>query len=91
MDWFQVFTVVGSTVGCCFYFRKESQADLQEIKTEVNSFKDEMKSDMREMREMMGAFQRTFHQETKDFHGRLCALEEKYHQFKAPVAKKVKE
>ena len=78
MDWLQVFTIVGSTVGCCFYFRKESQADLHEMKTEVGTFKQEMKNDMREMREMMAAFQRTVHQETKDFHGRLCQLEEKY-------------
>jgi len=78
MDWIQVLTVIGSTVGCCFYFRKESQADLHEIKNQVSSFSDEVKGDMKEMREMMGAFQRTFHMETKDFHGRLCTLEEKY-------------
>ena len=78
MDWIQVLTVIGSTVGCCFYFRKESQADLHEIKAQVSSFSDEVKGDMKEMREMMGAFQRTFHMETKDFHGRLCTLEEKY-------------
>ena len=80
MDWIQVLTVIGSTVGCCFYFRKESQADLHEIKAQVSSFSDEVKGDMKEMREMMGAFQRTFHMETKDFHGRLCTLEEKYQQ-----------
>jgi len=63
MDWMQVITIVGSTVGCCFYFRKETQADLMEVKGE-----------MKEIRECMNEFRK----ETKDFHGRMCTLEEKY-------------
>lgn len=85
MDWMQVFTIVGSTVGCCFYFRKESQADLKEVKDEIRNM--EARSDgnikametradlhMNEFRAVMTSF----HKETKDFHGRMCTLEEKY-------------
>lgn len=76
MEWLQVFTIVGSTVGCCFYFRKETQGDLMEVKGE-----------MKEIRECMNEFRK----ETKDFHGRLCTLEEKYqHIISAKSAKPAK-
>ena len=71
MEWLHVFTIVGSTVGCCLYFRKESQADLKEVKDEIRSMEARSESHMSE-----------FRKETKDFHGRMCALEEKYQQLK---------
>ena len=63
MEWVQVFTIAGSTIGVCWYFRSESKDQLKEIRDETK----EIRNEIREIRT-----------ETKNFHGRLCALEEKY-------------
>lgn len=76
MEWLQVLTIVGSTVGCCWYFRKESKEQIEEIRHDA-------KESAKETRQMIFAIQ----QEMKDFHGRLerqdaefktrlCAIEE---------------
>ena len=31
MDWFQVLTIVASTVGCCLYFRRETKVQLDKM------------------------------------------------------------
>lgn len=31
MDWFQVLTIVASTIGCCLYFRRETKAQLDKM------------------------------------------------------------
>ena len=32
MDWIQVLTIVGSTIGCCWFFRNDSKEQMNEIK-----------------------------------------------------------
>lgn len=70
MDWAQVIAIVGSTIGCCYYFRKET-------KEQLNSVREEMK----ETREEWKSWRASHDEEMKDFHGRMCKLEERYLQF----------
>ena len=65
LDWIQTITIAGSTIGCYYFFRRETNAELKEMKKDSREFREEMKG---------------FHQEMKSFHGRLCTLEERYLQ-----------
>jgi len=35
MEWLQVLTIVGSTIGCCYYFRKETKEQIEELKQDA--------------------------------------------------------
>lgn len=40
MDWFQVLTIAGSTIGACWYFKRDSDSKFEKIDTR---FTQEMK------------------------------------------------
>lgn len=43
MDWLQVLTIIGSTVACCFYFRKETESQLNKLAEHGRERDQEMK------------------------------------------------
>jgi hypothetical protein len=38
MDWLQVLTIAGSTIGACFYMHRESLKMHQEVQAEMKDF-----------------------------------------------------
>ena len=38
MDWLQVLTIAGSTIGACWYLHKDSQKDMKEFHNEMKDF-----------------------------------------------------
>lgn len=73
MDWLQVLTIVGATVGSCVYFRKETKEQIDGLSKETKEQIGELRSEWKQWRTSHDA-------EMKDFHGRLCKLEERYIQ-----------
>ncbi len=40
MEWLQVGTIAGTTIGCCWFFRKETKEQIAEMKAEAKEFKE---------------------------------------------------
>lgn len=38
MDWIQVLTIIGSTLGACWFFRRETKEQLTEMRTDMKEF-----------------------------------------------------
>jgi chromosome segregation ATPase len=76
MEWLQVVSIIGTSVGCCWYFRRETKEQLQSYKQDSDAKFDKVSEEMKEFREET----KEFRSELKFFHGRLCSLEEKYTQ-----------
>lgn len=43
MEWLQVLTIVGSTVGSCWYFRRETKEQIAELKADAKERAQETK------------------------------------------------
>jgi hypothetical protein len=47
MDWLQVFTIAGSTIGACYWMHRESKSEnkqlADEFRCDSNRFREEMK------------------------------------------------
>lgn len=43
MDWIQVLTIIASTIGCCWFFRKETKEQISEMNAEMKDFHQAMK------------------------------------------------
>lgn len=40
MEWTQVATIAGTTIGCCWFFRRETKEQIAEIRQEMKEFKE---------------------------------------------------
>ena len=38
MDWFQVLTIAGSTIGACWFMHREHRQDMKKISDEMKDF-----------------------------------------------------
>jgi hypothetical protein len=43
MEWLQVMTIAGATIGCCLYFRRETKAQLDKLEEHGRERDAEMK------------------------------------------------
>jgi hypothetical protein len=43
MEWLQVGTIAGTTIGCCWFFRKETKEEIAEMRKDMKEFKEEQK------------------------------------------------
>ena len=48
MDWLQVITIAGSTIGACWFFRKESSEEIKSMRRDLIDLSREAKQESRE-------------------------------------------
>ncbi len=48
MEWLQVLTISGSTIGACWYFKRDSDAKLEKIDAKLEKFSDKFTEEMRD-------------------------------------------
>ncbi len=89
MDWTQVVTILGVTIGCCIFFwnlsRRETER-LEKICELAREDNKEFREDNKEFREDNKQFREKWAEETKDFHARLCVIAEQQLQFAKELA-----
>ena len=69
--WGSTATVVAASVGCCLYFRRETQRDIEKMETTTEKRLEKMDVTLHEFRDNLKEFRETF----KDFHGRMSYIE----------------
>jgi hypothetical protein len=65
MDWMQVLAIIGTTVGCCWFFRRETKEQMEKFDRRMEKYEQDNKE-----------FKERWATESKEFHGRLLVLEE---------------
>ena len=48
MDWLQVITIAGSTIGSCWFFRKESSDEIKSMRRDLIELSREWKEESKE-------------------------------------------
>lgn len=71
MDWLQVLTILGSTIGMFLWSRSEAKSDRECNATDRRLLQASMDANRREAAD----FFKAIHEEMKDFHTRLCNIE----------------
>lgn len=60
MDWIQVFTIAGSTIGACWYFRKESSEEIKTMRRDLIELSRESKQESKDFHGRMCALEEKY-------------------------------